>query len=75
MAPRSLVPRLPARTLATQVGMTNKWLTEQGLISVKDQWVKIHYSAFGPITLMKRPVRSRTQGVVGAGGKNPRLPD
>jgi RNA-directed DNA polymerase len=32
-----------ARTLATQAGMTNKWLYEQGLISVKDQWVKIHY--------------------------------
>ena len=34
-----------ARTLATQVGMTNKWLSEQGLISVKEQWVKIHYPA------------------------------
>ncbi len=32
-----------ARTLATHVGMTNKWLREQGLISVKEQWVKIHY--------------------------------
>jgi len=34
-----------ARTLATQVGMTNKWQSEQGLISVKDQWVRIHYPA------------------------------
>ena len=34
-----------ARILATQVGMTNKWIKEQGLISVKDQWVKIHYPA------------------------------
>ena len=34
-----------ARTLAAQVGMTNKWLAEQGLISVKEQWVKIHYPA------------------------------
>ena len=32
-----------SRTMATQAGMTNKWLSEQGLISVKDQWVKIHY--------------------------------
>ena len=32
-----------ARTLAAQTGMTNKWLAEQGLISVKEQWVKIHY--------------------------------
>ena len=34
-----------SRTLATQTGMTNKWLGEQGLISVKDLWVKIHYPA------------------------------
>jgi RNA-directed DNA polymerase len=34
-----------ARTMATQSGMTNKWLSEQGLISVKDQWVKIHSPA------------------------------
>jgi hypothetical protein len=45
MASRSLVSRLPARTLATQASMTNKWLAEQGLISVKEQWVKIHYPA------------------------------
>ncbi len=32
-----------ARTRATQAGMTNKWLLEQGLISVKEQWVKLHY--------------------------------
>jgi RNA-directed DNA polymerase len=34
-----------ARTMATQISMTNKWLAEQGLISVKEQWVKIHYPA------------------------------
>lgn len=34
-----------ARTLATQTGMTNKWLKAQGLISVKEQWSKIHYPA------------------------------
>jgi RNA-directed DNA polymerase len=34
-----------ARTLAAQTGMTNKWLAEQGLISVKEQWSKIHYPA------------------------------
>jgi hypothetical protein len=26
-------------------GMTNKWLKDQGLISVKEQWVKLHYPA------------------------------
>ncbi len=35
-----------SRTMATQSAMTNKWLSEQGLISVKQLWVGIHY----PIT-------------------------
>jgi RNA-directed DNA polymerase len=34
-----------ARTLATQSGMTDRWLTEQGLVSVKDLWVSFHYPA------------------------------
>jgi len=34
-----------SRTLATQSGMTNKWLAKQGLLSVKDLWVNIHYPA------------------------------
>jgi RNA-directed DNA polymerase len=34
-----------SRTLATQSGMTNKWLEKQGLLSIKDLWVRIHYPA------------------------------
>jgi len=34
-----------ARTLATQTGMTNQWLKDQGLLSVKELWVRIHYPA------------------------------
>ncbi len=34
-----------ARTLANQTGMTNQWLEKQGLLSVKELWVKIHYPA------------------------------
>jgi hypothetical protein len=34
-----------SRTLATQTGMTNQWLKEQGLVSIKKLWVDIHYSA------------------------------
>ncbi len=34
-----------SRTLATQTGMTNKWLEEQGVISIKELWVNIHYPA------------------------------
>ena len=33
-----------SRTLATQSGMTNQWLKCQGLLSVKDLWVNIHYT-------------------------------
>jgi RNA-directed DNA polymerase len=32
-----------ARTLATQTGMMNQWLKDQGLLSVKELWVNIHY--------------------------------
>ena len=34
-----------SRTLATQSGMTNEWLKKQGLVSVKDLWVNIHFPA------------------------------
>ncbi|MCG8093234.1 MAG: group II intron reverse transcriptase/maturase [Candidatus Thiodiazotropha endolucinida] len=33
-----------ARTLATQSGMTNKWLAVQGLVSVRELWIKFHYA-------------------------------
>lgn len=33
-----------ARTLATQSGMTNKWLAQQGLVSVRELWIKFHYA-------------------------------
>ena len=29
-----------SKTLATQTGMTNKWLASQGLLSVRDLWIK-----------------------------------
>jgi len=34
-----------SRTLATQTGMTNKWLKDQGLVSAKELLVNIHYPA------------------------------
>ena len=34
-----------SRTLATQTGMTNKRLKDQGLLSVKELGVHIHYPA------------------------------
>jgi len=32
-----------AKTKAIQMGLNNDWLKAQGLVSVKDQWVKFHY--------------------------------
>lgn len=34
-----------SRTLGTHVGMSNQWLQDQGLLSVKELWVNIHYPA------------------------------
>ena len=34
-----------ARTLVTNGGMNNEWLKSQGLISIKELWVNIHYPA------------------------------
>jgi RNA-directed DNA polymerase len=31
-----------SRTLATQMGMTNDWLQAQGLLSIRDLWMKAH---------------------------------
>jgi len=42
---KTLSPKRPwrlAHTLATQTGMTNQWLKDQGLVSVKELWVNIH---------------------------------
>jgi RNA-directed DNA polymerase len=32
-----------ARTLGTQSGMTDRWLAEQGLLSVRELWIAVHY--------------------------------
>ncbi|GLI39315.1 group II intron reverse transcriptase/maturase [Geobacter hydrogenophilus] len=38
-------PWAMSRRLAAQHGMTNQWLKDQGLVSVKELWVKIHHPA------------------------------
>jgi len=38
-------PWAMARRLAAHTGLTNEWLKEQGLLSVKELWVKTHYPA------------------------------
>lgn len=32
-----------SKTLATQVGMTNQWLKDQRLISIRELWISFHY--------------------------------
>jgi len=46
-------------------------LKKQGLISIKELWVNIQLSGYGPAGFMKRPVLSRMLDVVGAEGKKP----
>jgi len=36
-----------SRSQATQVGMTNDWLKAQGLVSIRDLWMKAHGYAWG----------------------------
>jgi len=54
--------------------MTNPWLMDQGLLSVKELWVNIYpplagvLPGYGSVESVKRPVRTRMPGVVGAGG-------
>jgi len=62
-----------ARTYATQCGMTNAWLKEQGLVSVRDLWIAFHYPNGQLEPLMNRPVRTRTPGGVVSGGEKPPL--
>ena len=31
-----------ARTLATKTGMANRWLERQGLLSIRDLWMRAH---------------------------------
>ena len=41
----SPVVGLERRQGALEVGMTNQWLKDQGVLSVKELWVNIHYPA------------------------------
>jgi hypothetical protein len=49
--------------------MTNKWLYGQGLISVKEQWVNIHYLAIRPGNLDEPPYADPLVGWCGGWGR------
>jgi hypothetical protein len=66
-----------ARTLATQTGMTNQWLKDQGLVSVKELWVNIYppledpLPDYGPVGSVNRPselVLSLSKDLSASGG-------
>lgn len=38
-------PHTMSRTPITQMAMTNEWLAEQGLVSIRQQWINFHYPA------------------------------
>lgn len=33
-----------AKTYAVQLGLNNQWLKNQGLVSIREQWIKFHYN-------------------------------
>jgi len=33
--------KMESAVLATQTGMTNEWLEEQGLLSIRNLWMKV----------------------------------
>jgi len=33
-----------AKTYASQLGMNNRWLKDQGLVSIRDLWIQFHYA-------------------------------
>jgi hypothetical protein len=37
-----------SRTMATQWGMNNEWLESQGLVSMREIWIAVHYPAANP---------------------------
>ena len=72
-----------SRTYATQLGMTNEWLSGQGLVSLGELWSAVHYpgskaklrhapepaNLWGwQVPFTNRPLRTRMVGGVGAGG-------
>ena len=36
-----------SRTPVTQMAMSNEWLATQGLMSIKEHWVRFHYDRQG----------------------------
>ena len=60
-----------ARTLATQAGMTNKWLVGTRVDICQRTVGENSLPGYGPVILMNRPVRTRMRGGVGAGGEKP----
>jgi len=59
-----------SKSFATQTGMPNEWLEKQGLVSVKKLWSRIT-TRLRLGNFVKRQVRTRMLGVVGAGGETP----
>jgi hypothetical protein len=68
-----------SKILATQTGMTHEWIASQGLISVRDLWLKAHgCRLFACSSIVNRPARTclcrarqtgpHAGGGVGAGG-------
>ena len=69
--PLWVLPWAMSRRLAAQHGMTNQWLKDQGLLSVKELVGEAPLPGYGPVILSNRRMRTRMYGGVGAGGEKP----
>ena len=63
-----------ARNMATQTGMTNQWLKDKGLLSVKELRVNIHYQATARWALGNARCGPARRVLWGLGVKDPRRP-
>lgn len=46
-----------SRTYATQLGMSNEWLSNQGIVSLSELWIAVHH----PTSPKPKPAASRTR--------------
>ena len=64
---RNLLSKTLATLLATQSGMMNGWLRQQGLISFRDLWIKVQGYVLRPVRRCPAPGADPHAGWCGEG--------
>ena len=60
-----------SKTYATQLGMTNQWVKEQGVMPIKDLWSEQALPGDGPVTSRNAPCGSHAGCCGSRGSKTP----